>query len=105
MINTKRICATAILSLSLLSFGTAVHACRFHGEFGAQRFSPFQAQTYVNSSSWGASLNQSRQTTPLPKKQEPSAEPAEQTWNEEEAAAETEVLTSSDMEADRATFH
>ncbi|WP_108810868.1 hypothetical protein [Sphingorhabdus sp. Alg231-15] len=113
MIELKNIRAIAILSLATVSFGTPVHACSFHGEFGMQRFNPFQAVPSDNSSSWGASLNQRRKMSPMPKTpaaNEPRAdeEPAEETWIDRQKADEPQNLTSgktSDPAADRAMFH
>ncbi|MEP2102535.1 MAG: hypothetical protein ABJP02_00520 [Parasphingorhabdus sp.] len=108
MIGTKNVRTIAILSLAMVSFGTPAHACRFHDEFGMQRFSPFQAEPYDNSSSWNASLNQHRKMTPIPKTQDPDNAPADETSNDKQKEDERQSLTSgtsSDPSGDKALFH
>ncbi len=95
MINVKNMRAITILSLAMVGFGM-------------QRFNPFQAEPYDNSSSWGASLNQNRKMTPMPKQQDSDTEPAEETWNDKQQSDEQQNLTSdtaSDPAADKAIFY
>lgn len=80
MIDNKNIRAVAIFSVLLASYSAPVHACSLHGEFGMQRFNPFQAGSYDNSSSWAASLNQPRKMSPIPETPDTDEEPAEETW-------------------------
>jgi len=58
-------CAIVILSLAPVSFGAPAHACRHHGEFAMQRYNPFQAEPYDNSSSRSARSGQVRRMTPI----------------------------------------
>lgn len=104
MVNVENARTIAILSLAMLGFCTPVHACQFHGEFGMQRFNPFQAKPYDNSSSWGASLNQNRKMSPMLKQQDSDTEPVEETWNDRPQSDEQQMLTS-DTAADKTLFH
>lgn len=97
MIEAKNMRVVAILSLAIVGFGTPVHACGLHGDFdagfGMQRFNPFQAEPYDNSSSWSASLVQQRKMSPMPKTHDTDEEPAEEPWNDTQSIDEQESIS------------